>query len=76
MARLASVIKQGFHPAPPEAIAGILRHLKIPDPPPDPKKAKDINILADTKPAAERSTCSASPPPQTPPWQGGEIPLR
>jgi hypothetical protein len=45
MARLASVMKQGFHPAPPEAIAGILRHLKIPDPPPDPKKGEDINIL-------------------------------
>ena len=33
-------------PPPPEAIAGILRHLKIPDPPPDPKfKAEDVNIL-------------------------------
>ena len=46
MARLASVVKQGFFPAPPEAIAGILRHLKIPDPPPDSKfKAEDVNIL-------------------------------
>ena len=46
MARLASVVKQGFFPAPPEAIAGILRHLKIPDPPPDSRfKAEDINIL-------------------------------
>jgi hypothetical protein len=46
MARLASVVKQGFYPAHPEAIAGILRHLKIPDPPPDPKfKPEDINIL-------------------------------
>jgi len=46
MARLASVVKQGFHPAPPEAIAGVLRHLKIPDPPPDPKfKREDLNVL-------------------------------
>ena len=46
MARLASIVKQGFHPAPPEAIAGILRHLKIPDPPPDSKfKREDVNIL-------------------------------
>ena len=46
MARLASVVKQGYFPAPPEAIAGILRHLKIPDPPPDSKfKVEDINIL-------------------------------
>jgi hypothetical protein len=46
MARLASVLKQGFYPAPPEAIAGILRHLKIPDPPPDPKfKPEDVNVL-------------------------------
>jgi len=46
MARLASVVKQGFHPAPPEAIAGILEHLKMPDPPPDPKvKPEDLNIL-------------------------------
>ena len=40
------ILKQGFYPAPPEAIAGILRHLKIPDPPPDPKfKREDVNIL-------------------------------
>ena len=46
MARIASVLKQGFYPAPPEAIAGILRHLKIPDPPPDSKfKLEDINVL-------------------------------
>jgi Uncharacterised methyltransferase family (DUF6094) len=46
MARLASIVKQGFYPAPSEAIAGILRHLKIPDPPTEPKsKAGDINIL-------------------------------
>jgi Uncharacterised methyltransferase family (DUF6094) len=46
MARLASIVKQGFYPVPPEAIAGIFRHLKIPEPPPDPKsKAGEINIL-------------------------------
>ena len=46
MARIASVLKQGFYPAPPEAIAGVLRHLKIPDPPPDPKlKSGEINLL-------------------------------
>ena len=46
MARLASILKQGFYPAPPEAIAGILRHLKIPDPPPDQKfKPEDVNVL-------------------------------
>jgi hypothetical protein len=46
MARIASVLKQGFYPAPPAAIAGILRHLKIPDPPPDSKfKSEDINVL-------------------------------
>jgi Uncharacterised methyltransferase family (DUF6094) len=46
MARLASVVKQGFYPAHPEAIAGILRHLKFPDPPPDPNfKLEDVNIL-------------------------------
>jgi len=46
MARLASGLKQGFYPAPPEAIAGILRHLKIPDPPPDQRfKPEDLNVL-------------------------------
>src|SRR5262245_48766405 len=46
MARLASVIKQGYFPAPPEAVAGILRHLKIPDPPPDASwKAEDVASL-------------------------------
>ncbi|MFI5387268.1 MAG: DUF6094 domain-containing protein [Fimbriimonadales bacterium] len=46
MARLASIVKQCFYPAPPEAIAGILRHLKIPDPPPEQKlKPEDINVL-------------------------------
>jgi hypothetical protein len=46
MARLASVLKQGFFPAPPEAIAGILRHLRIPDFPPDCRfKTEDVNIL-------------------------------
>ena len=46
MARIASVVNQGFHPGPPDAVAGILRHLKIPDPAPDPKfKREDVNIL-------------------------------
>jgi hypothetical protein len=46
MARLASVVKQGYFPAPPVAVAGILRHLKVPDPPHDPfSRAGDINIL-------------------------------
>jgi hypothetical protein len=46
MARLASVVKQGYFPAPPETVAGILGHLKIPDPPPDSRfKAEDVNIL-------------------------------
>jgi hypothetical protein len=46
MARLASIVKQGFFPAAQEAIALILRHLKIPDPPPDAKsRVGDINIL-------------------------------
>jgi hypothetical protein len=46
LARIASVVKQGFYPAPPAAIAGILRHLKVPDPPPDSKfKREDINVL-------------------------------
>ena len=46
MARIASVLKHGFYPAPPAAIAGILRHLKIPDPPPDPRiKPEDISVL-------------------------------
>jgi hypothetical protein len=46
MARLASVVKQGYFPAPLEAITGILRHLRIPDPPPDSRfKAEDVNIL-------------------------------
>jgi hypothetical protein len=46
MARNASVMKQGYYPAPPEAIAGILRHVKIPDPPPDPNcKRDDLNIV-------------------------------
>ena len=44
--RLIAQIKQGYFPAPPEAIAGILRHLKIPDPPPDAKFTReDVNIL-------------------------------
>jgi hypothetical protein len=46
MARLASVVKQGYFAAPPEAVSGILRHLKIPDPPPGSQsRAGDINIL-------------------------------
>jgi hypothetical protein len=46
MARPASVVKQGYFPAPPEAVAGFLRHLKIPDPAPDCRfKAEDVNIL-------------------------------
>ena len=46
MARIASVVKQGSHPAPSEAIAGILRHLKIPAPPPDPTLMRDdVNII-------------------------------
>ena len=46
MARLASVVKQRYFPAPPEAVAGILRHLRIPDPPPDSlPRAGDLNIL-------------------------------
>ena len=46
MARIASVVKQGFHPAPPEAIAAILRHLKIPDPPPEERISREaINII-------------------------------
>jgi Uncharacterised methyltransferase family (DUF6094) len=46
MTRIASVLKQGFYPAPPAAIAGIFRHLKIPDPPPDQKfKPEDVNVL-------------------------------
>jgi hypothetical protein len=46
MARLASVVKQGYFPAPPEAVAGILKHLKIPDPPRDSRfKPEDVNIL-------------------------------
>jgi Uncharacterised methyltransferase family (DUF6094) len=46
MPRIASVLKQGFYPAPPEATAGILRHIKIPDPPPDSKfKPEDVNVL-------------------------------
>jgi hypothetical protein len=44
--RLIAQAKQGFYPAAPEAIAGVLRHLKIPDPPPDQKfKPGDLNIL-------------------------------
>jgi Uncharacterised methyltransferase family (DUF6094) len=44
--RLIAQIKQGYYPAPPEAIAEILRHLKIPDPPPDSKFTReDVNIL-------------------------------
>jgi hypothetical protein len=43
MARLVSVVKQGYFPAP---VAGILRHLKIPDPPPGSQlRAGDIHIL-------------------------------
>jgi hypothetical protein len=44
--RLIAQIKQGYYPAPPEAIAGILRHLKIPDPQPDSKFTREhVNIL-------------------------------
>jgi hypothetical protein len=44
--RLAGQVKQGYFPAPPVAITGILQHLKIPDPPPDSRfKREDINIL-------------------------------
>jgi hypothetical protein len=38
MARIASVVNLGFHPAPPGAIVGMVLHLKTPDPPhPDRK---------------------------------------
>ena len=44
--RLSAQAKHGYYPAPPEAIAGILRHLRVPDPPPDPNvKRDDINIV-------------------------------
>jgi hypothetical protein len=44
--RLAGQVRHGFFPAPAEAIAGILKHLKMPDPPLDQKwKAEDVNIL-------------------------------
>jgi hypothetical protein len=44
--RLLGQVKQGYFPAPPVAITGILQHLKIPDPPPDSKfNREDINIL-------------------------------
>ena len=44
--RLAATTKNGFFPADPKAIEGILKHLKMPDPP-DPKKFRpdDITIL-------------------------------
>jgi hypothetical protein len=44
--RLLGQVKQGYFPAPPAAIAGVLRHLKIPDPPPDSKfNRQDFNVL-------------------------------
>jgi Uncharacterised methyltransferase family (DUF6094) len=44
--RLIAQAKHGYFPALPKAIAGILRHLKIPDPPPDSKfKREDVTIL-------------------------------
>ncbi len=46
MARLASVVKQGHFPAPPEAVGGIIRPLKILDRSPDCRfKNEDVNIL-------------------------------
>ena len=43
--RLVAQAKQGFYPAPPEAIAGILKHLRRPVVP-DPRfKVDDVNIL-------------------------------
>ena len=43
--RLAGQIRHGFYPAPPEAIAGILKHLRRPVEP-DPRfKVDDVNIL-------------------------------
>jgi Uncharacterised methyltransferase family (DUF6094) len=43
--RLIAQAKQGFYPSPPEAIAGILKHLRRPIVP-DPRfKVDDINIL-------------------------------
>ncbi len=43
--RLVAQAKQGFYPAPTEAIAGILKHLRRP-PEPDPRfKIDDVNIL-------------------------------
>ena len=44
--RLIAQAKQGYYPAPPKSIAGILRHLRIPDPPPDSKLTRDdVNVL-------------------------------
>jgi hypothetical protein len=44
--RLIAQAKQGFYPAPPAAIAGILRHLNIPDRPPGSKfKPEDLSVL-------------------------------
>ena len=43
--RLIGQAKQGYFPAPPEAIAGILKHLRRPVEP-DPRfKVDDLNIL-------------------------------
>jgi hypothetical protein len=43
---LIAQAKHGYYPAPPKAIAGTLRHLKTPDPPPDAKfKREDVDIL-------------------------------
>ena len=42
MARLASVIKQGFHPAPPESIAGFFKNVRM-----DPAPAKRLAEVAD-----------------------------
>ena len=43
---LAGQVKQGYFAAPLAAIVGILRHLRIPDPPPDSRSAAEgVNIL-------------------------------
>ena len=41
--RLAGQCKQGYYPAPPEAIRAVLRHLKPPPDPPDGDRS--LNIL-------------------------------
>jgi hypothetical protein len=59
MVRLASVVDQGDFPAPLEAVAGILRHPKVPDPPPILVSEARMSRSSTPVPVKPRPSCKS-----------------